>query len=83
MRAKKIFGQERLIIVSQRFHVYRALTIARRNGIDAVAVCAENESLGYRWPRVREVAARAVALFDLYVWNRQPRFLGKREAIEF
>lgn len=83
VRARKIFGQDKLIIVSQEFHLYRALAIARCNGIDAVAYCADYPPSGYPLrQRVREAAARAVALLDLYVWNRQPRFLGRREAIE-
>src|SRR5262245_33929137 len=35
LRARSIFGQQRLIIVSQRFHVARALFLAREAGIDA------------------------------------------------
>lgn len=35
LRAKDIYGQKRLIIVSQRFHLDRALFIARREGMEA------------------------------------------------
>ena len=36
IRAKKVFGQDRFTIISQRFHNERALYIAGRNGIEAV-----------------------------------------------
>jgi len=35
MRARDIYGQKRLMIVSQRFHLARALYMARNVGIDA------------------------------------------------
>ena len=35
LRARDVFGQKRLIIVSQRFHVDRALFLARHEGIEA------------------------------------------------
>ncbi|MEM9821531.1 MAG: ElyC/SanA/YdcF family protein, partial [Bacteroidota bacterium] len=37
IRANTIFQQHRFTILSQEFHNYRALFIARKNGIDAVA----------------------------------------------
>jgi len=82
VRAKRIFGLDRLTIVSQEFHDYRALLIARRHGIDAVAFCAEEPPEGHRQvTRKREVLARALTVLDLYVLNRQPRFLGDEEPI--
>jgi SanA protein len=35
VRARDVFGQKRLVIVSQRFHLSRALFLARHLGIDA------------------------------------------------
>ena len=35
MRARRIYGQTRLVIVSQRFHLSRALFLALHQGIDA------------------------------------------------
>ncbi|HUJ12016.1 MAG TPA: ElyC/SanA/YdcF family protein [Verrucomicrobiae bacterium] len=77
VRAKKIFGQTRLTVVSEAFHNYRALFICRRYGIDAVAFNARPVSLPTsRWPAVREWLARVKVVLDLYVLHTHPRFLG-------
>lgn len=73
-RAKHIFMAEHMTIVSQRFHLARAVYIARALGVDAVGVEAEGSALTYN--TVREVPATLKALFDLKV-NRQPKFLGE------
>lgn len=41
IRAKEIFGAKKIIIVSQKYHLYRALYIARYLGLDAVGVDAQ------------------------------------------
>lgn len=38
VRAKEIFGVKKIVIVSQKYHLYRALYIARSLGLDAVGV---------------------------------------------
>ena len=40
-RAKAIFGVEKMIIVTQGYHLYRAVYIARALGIDAYGVAAD------------------------------------------
>lgn len=81
VRAKVIFGQKELIIVSQRFHAARALFIAQRIGLDAIAYAASDPPASWYLPvRLREVFARAVAVFDL-LSGRDPRFLGNREPV--
>jgi SanA protein len=77
VRAKEVFGQTRLTVVSEPFHNYRALFICRRYGIDAVAFNARPVSLRTsRWPAVREWLARVKVVLDLYVLRTQPKFLG-------
>lgn len=69
-RAKKVFGFERLVIISDDFHVGRALFIADRVGVDAVAL--RSKSVDYASSgrvRLREYFARVKAVLDLYVWN--------------
>ena len=41
VRASKIFECDDVIIVTQRFHLYRAIYIARRMDLDAIGVCAD------------------------------------------
>lgn len=78
VRANEVFGQTRLMIVSERFHNYRALFICRHYGIDAVAFNAEPVSLRVsRWPAMREWLARVKVVLELYVLRTRPKFLGQ------
>lgn len=77
VRSRRIFGVDRYIIVSQRYHDYRALFIAAHTGIDAVAYVRPQEDL--RQPfftEMREYFARVKAVLDLFVWDADPRYLG-------
>ena len=69
MRAKEIFGQgSGFTIISQPFHIERALFLARMNHIDAIGFGAANVSFSIG-PRVyiREIFARWIALYDTIV----------------
>lgn len=58
-RAKHIFQADRVIIVTQQYHLYRALYIARSLGIEAIGVAAPGENYyGQTYREVREMAAR-------------------------
>lgn len=82
MRAEMVFGQQQFIIISQRFHNERAVYIARGNGIDAIAYNADPVT-GYAGFRAifREIFARVKAIFDVHVFNHQPKFSGPPEII--
>ena len=77
VRAKAVFGQQEITIISQPFHVRRALFIAKRKQIDAVGYCAPDVtvSIGAR-TQLRETFARVKTILDLYLLHRKPRFLG-------
>lgn len=67
-RAKKVFGFDQFIVVSDDFHVGRALFIADRLGIDALALRSDRVSIAESGRvRVREYLARVKAILDLYV----------------
>lgn len=79
VRAKKVFGQDKITIISQRFHNERAVFIAQRSGIDAIGYNARDvktRSKGLR-VRIREIFARAFVFLDIYIFNTEPHFLGK------
>lgn len=58
-RAKEIFGVRRMVIVTQEYHIYRALHTARALGINAWGVYAERRDYRGQFGReVREVLAR-------------------------
>ncbi|MCU0444708.1 MAG: YdcF family protein [Microscillaceae bacterium] len=78
VRGKKIFGQQKLTIISQEFHNKRAIFIANRYGIEAIGFNARDVSisLGFK-TQMREKFARLMTIFDLYLLNTQPKFLGE------
>jgi SanA protein len=47
VRARDVFGQKRLVIVSQRFHLYRALFLAREAGVEAWGFEARDVTRAY------------------------------------
>jgi SanA protein len=70
-RARSVFGIQRAILVTQAFHLPRAVFLARAAGIDAVGVRAG----GGRWRALyvwRELLARPLAVVDAWVHPRPP-----------
>ncbi len=82
VRGKKVFDQNKFIIISQRFHVERALFIAYKYDIDAIGFAAQDPPEKYSLKtKIREVFAKTKAVIDLYIINKKPKFLGKKEII--
>jgi SanA protein len=83
VRSKEIFGQDKIIIITQPFHSYRALFISRYYGMDAVAMWATEPDYDYSIKvRFREYFARTKAVLDLYLFKTAPRFLGQKEKLK-
>ena len=78
VRAKEVFGQSRLTIISQRFHKERAIYLAEKNGINAIGYNAKdvNAYSGLK-TNIRELFARVKMFIDLAI-NKQPHFLGDK-----
>lgn len=58
-RAKNVYGAKKIIIVTQEYHLYRALYIAKSMGMEAYGVaCDRQEYKGQIWRDIREAAAR-------------------------
>jgi vancomycin permeability regulator SanA len=71
-RAKDIFCAEKIIIVSQQYHLYRAIYTARALGIEAYGVAADYRSYsGQLYRDVREILARDK---DFFVAIFQPDY---------
>ncbi|MCB9173456.1 MAG: YdcF family protein [Flavobacteriales bacterium] len=82
VRCKEVFGQNNFIIISQEFHVARALFIAKKFNISAIGYAAQSPPQSYSFKtNFREFFARTRAVIDLYVLNTQPKFLGSNETI--
>ncbi|MEM6737925.1 MAG: ElyC/SanA/YdcF family protein [Bacteroidota bacterium] len=78
VRSKQVFGQGSITIVTQEFHCYRSLFIAKYFGINAVAVSADDGGSVGNLLAMREILARTMSVLDLYVFRRKPRYLGER-----
>lgn len=75
-RAKDVFQAGKIVIVSQEYHLYRAIYIAQALGLDAYGVAADGEDYAGQWGRdVREVLARVKDFFTS-IWKPQPTYLG-------
>ena len=80
VRAKKVFGQKSITIISQEFHNERAIFLAKRHGIKAVGFNAKDVTTRYGLKvEIREYFSRTKVFIDLLL-GVQPKFLG--EAIE-
>ncbi len=83
VRSKEVFGQKRITIVSQKFHNHRALFIANRRSINAVAFNAQDIDIRFGLKTMlREYLARCKAVLDIIILNKQPKFLGEKINIE-
>lgn len=82
IRAKEIFGQNSITIISQRFHNERAIYIAEKNGISAVGYNAKDikGKAGLK-VKIREYFARTKVFFDI-LFGIEPKFLGDKIIIE-
>lgn len=85
LRSKSVFGQTKILVISQRFHVQRAIFIAKAHGIEATGFVAKDPSHTQAVRRVffREYFARVKAFLDCYILGTKPRFPGPPEPIVF
>lgn len=82
VRSKEIFGQNKITIITQPFHSYRALFISHFYDIEAVAVVAQEPNTDAAINiYFREYFARTKAVLDLYILKTAPRHLGEKEPL--
>ena len=75
-RARDVFGAKKVVIVTQAYHLPRALWIARRLGLEAVGViCDTRRYSGQSYRDVRELLARDKDFFKCLL-QPKPRYLG-------
>ena len=76
-RAKEIFQADKVIIVTQEYHLYRALYIAEQFGMEAYGVSADlNRYAGQSMRDFREVLARCKD-WAMCIFKPEPTYLGE------
>jgi SanA protein len=79
-RARDVFEVRDILIVTQKFHISRAVCMARRLGLDAVGYAVDEERFsgpGLRGWRLREYFARVKAFVSI-IFKPKPRYLGDK-----
>jgi vancomycin permeability regulator SanA len=79
VRARKIFGVERAVLISQDFHIRRAVALCEAAGVTSYGVgVAEKHDVTWYYGGTREVFAAGKAVLDA-VFRPDPQFLGPRD----
>lgn len=82
VRAQHVFLLDKAVLITQRWHLPRAVFIGRALGMEVVGCVANDHTVRGEWRlQVREWFARVAMLGDLYIWQREPYFLGPAEPI--
>lgn len=84
VRSYRIFGQKEIIVVTQKFHSYRAVFIGRYHNVNTYAFTAETLPLRSSANLLfREFLARPMAVIDLYVLKKDPAEIGEEIFVRF
>ncbi|HHY30218.1 MAG TPA: DUF218 domain-containing protein [Syntrophaceticus sp.] len=76
-RARDVFQADRIIIVTQRYHLYRALYIAENLGLEAYGVASDpRQYFGQEIRDLRETLARVKDFFTV-IFKPEPTYLGE------
>lgn len=77
-RAKEIFDVEKVVIVTQKYHLYRAMYIAKQFDLEVYGVASNPREYSYQYQReFREILARSKDFF-ISVFKPEPTFLGEK-----
>ncbi len=77
-RAREVFCAKKVLIISQEYHLYRALYVARQLGLEAYGVSADYRSYAGQMNReIREVLARCKD-FAMGIFQPEPTYLGEK-----
>ncbi len=80
-RAKEIFGVEKVVIVTQKYHLYRALYIANQLKMQSYGIASNpREYAGQTYREAREILARNKD-FVKCIFKPKPKFLGDKISI--
>ena len=81
-RARDVFCAKKVVIVTQQYHLYRALYIARCLGLEAYGVASDRRFIyGEKRRQIREFFARIKAVGAVLI-KASPRYLGEQIPIQ-
>lgn len=76
-RAKEIFLAENIILVTQKYHLYRGLYISEKLGVNALGACADYHTyIGQNGRDLREIVARFKDFLNCFI-KPKPKYLGE------
>ena len=79
-RARDVFQVKKVVIVTQRYHLYRAVYNARKLGLDAYGVCADGQYNYDVFVRSYNNSREALARCKDFIWcimKPEPTYLGE------
>jgi len=80
-RANKVFGLNEALVVSQSYHLPRAIYVAENNGLEVFGVSADRQNyVKIEYFKLREMLARVKAVLDVWLGS-EPKFLGEEISI--
>jgi len=85
VRAEAIFDLEDYIIVSQRFHLERAIYIAHAKHQKVLGFVAKDfkNTVWAKRMEHRELLARAKAFLDIHILGKEPKFYGSKVEVSY
>ncbi len=82
-RAKEIFQAKKIVIFTQKYHLYRAIYISHMLWIDSVWVISDKHKyLKINYFKFREFFSRIKAFFEAWILKSKPKFLWKKIEIK-
>ena len=76
-RAREVFAADKIIVVTQKYHLYRALHVANALGVEAYGVAADYHTYaGQAYRELREILARSKD-FATSILKPTPTYLGE------
>ncbi|BDI31816.1 membrane protein [Capsulimonas corticalis] len=79
-RARDVFGVKSAILVTQTYHLYRALYTGRKLGLTVTGLAADRQQyLGQQFFDAREIFSTERAWIDVNVTHARPKYLGAKE----
>ena len=81
-RIKEVFGAKNIVVVTQKYHIYRSIYIAKKLGLNVTGVPAQNIKYGDRWKReAREFLALDKDYFKC-MFKPKPKYLGEKISLK-